>query len=177
MSTDDATPGSPSVTQPGHTAADVVVTKVPPPPVVAGEAGPTTSATVGSEPGVSPTVGPSAAVVQEDRLLFSPAIDIFENEHGLVLVADLPGVSLDRLELQVQDNRLTLFGQVAPVVSAGVRPLHQEYREGDFLRSFILHDEIDHERISARLSNGVLEIQLPRAAPHPPRKIQVQIDS
>lgn len=108
-----------------------------------------------------------------ERYVFNPQIDIFEMSDGLMLRADLPGVTLDTLELQVQNNKLTLFGRVGPVVPPEARLLHQEYHEGDFLRSFILSDNVDHERISAKLANGVLEVFLPHAPKAQPRKIQV----
>jgi HSP20 family molecular chaperone IbpA len=110
------------------------------------------------------------------RSVCAPPIDIFETDTGLVLHADLPGVSADELELQVQDNKLTLFGRVAPPAPENARLIHQEYRVSDFLRSFILSDEVDHERIEAKLNNGVLEVTLPRAAKTEPRRIQVRID-
>jgi HSP20 family molecular chaperone IbpA len=110
------------------------------------------------------------------RSVCAPPIDIFEDDAGLVLHADLPGVGADDLELQVQDNKLTLFGRVAPPAPEGARLIHQEYQVSDFLRSFILSDEVDHERIEAKLNNGVLEVALPRAAKAEPRRIQVRID-
>lgn len=115
-------------------------------------------------------VAPAAPV---ERLVFTPPIDIFETADGLVLQADLPGVSLETLELQVQNNRLILFGRVPATTPDGARLVHQEYREGDFLRSFILSDRVDHEHITARLTNGVLEVLLPHAQQAQPRKIQV----
>ncbi|MAG93291.1 MAG: heat-shock protein [Planctomycetaceae bacterium] len=111
-----------------------------------------------------------------ERLLFTPPIDIFETEDGLVLRADLPGVSTDTLDLQVQDNKLTLFGRVCRAAPEGAQLVHHEYGEGDFLRSFILSDKVDHERITARLSHGVLEVTLPHAPTAQPRKIQVNSD-
>jgi len=109
----------------------------------------------------------------EPRLLFTPPIDIYETPEGLVLYADLPGVTADSLDLQVQDKRLTLYGRVHQSTGAAVRVLHQEYQTGDFLRSFILSDEVDHERIQAKLNNGVLRVELPRAARAKPRRIDV----
>jgi HSP20 family protein len=110
------------------------------------------------------------------RWMCTPPIDIFDNGEGLVLRADLPGVSGDSLELQVQDNKLTLFGRVAPQAPTDARLVHQEYRVGDYLRSFILSEDVDHERISAKLTNGVLEVFLPRAPQAEPRKIQVKTE-
>jgi HSP20 family protein len=107
------------------------------------------------------------------RYVFTPQIDIFETADGLVLRADLPGVSLETLDLQVQNNRLTLFGRVPNPVGPDARLTHQEYREGDFLRSFILSENVDHDRISAKLANGVLEVFLPHAPKTEARKIAV----
>lgn len=117
--------------------------------------------------------GPGVSSSSPERLIFTPPIDIFETDEGLILHADLPGVSADTLELEVQDNKLTLFGRVKSPAPPGARRVHSEYEEGDFYRSFILSDDVDHERISARLSNGVLVVMLPRAARSAPRRIPV----
>ncbi len=109
------------------------------------------------------------------RMLFNPPIDIYETDNGLVLYADLPGVTTEALELQVQDNRLVLFGRVRDDQD-GRAILHEEYKVGDFLRSFILSDEVDHEHISARLNNGVLRVELPRTQRTEPRRIQVSTE-
>ena len=93
-----------------------------------------------------------------------------------MLRADLPGVTAEGLELQVQDNKLTLFGRVTEELPEGAIPLHQEYPDCDFLRSFILSDEVDHDRIEAKLNGGVLEVHLPKAARQEPRKIQVRTE-
>ena len=110
------------------------------------------------------------------RLLFHPSIDIYETDDGLVLYADLPGVTAEGLDLQVQDNRLTLFGRIRRKIDDGAVAIHQEYQEGDFLRSFILSDEVDHDSISARLNNGVLRVELPRASRGETRRIEVTTD-
>lgn len=119
------------------------------------------------------TTPETAGEQQVDPVVFTPPIDIFETPEGLVLLADLPGVSLESLELQVQDNKLTLFGRVQEVLPADARLIHQEYAVGHFLRSFILSDEVDHERVTAKLNQGVLEVVLPRHPKPEPRRIQV----
>jgi len=119
---------------------------------------------------------PPPPEVPVDQVVFTPPIDIFETAEGLVLQADLPGVSSDSLELQVQDNKLSLFGKVSLSIPSDARLIHQEYQVGHFLRSFILSDEVDHERISAKLNQGVLEVILPRLSKPEPRRIQIQID-
>ncbi len=109
-----------------------------------------------------------------ERFIFTPPIDIYETEEGLVLCADLPGVSAETLDLQIQDNKLTLFGRVTSSVSEKAELLHREYEEGDFLRSFILSYEIDYDRINATINNGVLKVELPRANKTEPRRIEVK---
>ncbi len=131
------------------------------------------------EPGKQIPVSDSAAaggeVAETPRLLFNPPIDIYETEDGLVLYADLPGVSTENLELEVQDNRLALFGKVPPE-DPNHRTLHREYEIGDYLRSFILSDDVDHERISARLTNGVLRVELPKNQAAEPRRISINVE-
>lgn len=117
--------------------------------------------------------GPAEPTPPVDPVVFTPPIDIFETPEGLVLLADLPGVSLESLELQVQDNKLTLFGRVKFDIPPEARLIHQEYALGHFLRSFILSDEVDHERITAKLNQGVLEVVLPQLKKSEPRRIQV----
>jgi HSP20 family protein len=107
------------------------------------------------------------------RVAVMPPIDIYETDEGLVLIADLPGVSPPTLELQVQDNRLTLLGRVKQYPGEEGLLRHEEFEQADYLRSFILSEEVDHERISAKLVNGVLEVRLPRMPKSPPRRIQV----
>ena len=125
-----------------------------------------------SAPGPADTAGIPAAA-EPPQLLFHPQMDIYETDDGLVLYADLPGVTLDGLELQVQDKKLTLFGRVRRAADDVVQVLHQEYQVGHFFRSFILSDDVDHDRIEARLTNGVLRVALPRAERAKPRRIEV----
>jgi HSP20 family protein len=117
---------------------------------------------------------PQAPPPVADRLLFTPPVDIYDSSAGLVLLADLPGVHPKSLELQIQDNKLSLLGRCQTVIPPGARLIHREYEEGDFVRSFILSEDVDHEHIAARLSNGVLEVVLPRVARAAPRKINVR---
>jgi len=118
---------------------------------------------------------PAPADAAGAGLLFNPPIDIYETAEGLVLYADLPGVSPEGLNLQVQDNRLSLYGEVS-IQNEDAQVVHEEYRIGNFLRSFILSDDVDHENITARLNNGVLRVELPRAARAEPRRIEVSSD-
>ncbi len=118
----------------------------------------------------------SASGPSPERRLCAPPIDIYETPEGLVLCADLPGVTAEGLELQVLDNKLTLFGRVQDDAPENASLLHQEYHVCDFLRSFILSDEVDHDRISAKITNGVLKVVLPTAERGEPRRIEVRSD-
>ncbi|REJ72046.1 MAG: Hsp20/alpha crystallin family protein [Planctomycetota bacterium] len=115
-----------------------------------------------------------ASLRTPSKRVCTPPIDIYEDQDGLVLRADLPGVSVDTLELQVQDNKLTLFGRVSTSVPKDAKLIYQEYHVGDFLRSFILSDQVNHEQTSAKLSEGVLELTLPRVTQSEPRRIPIR---
>ncbi len=104
----------------------------------------------------------------------TPLIDIHEGPDGLVLEADLPGVSDQTLSIQVEDNVLSLRARVESPVPADARVLHEEYRPGDFYRSFILSDEVDRARITADVKNGVLRLSLPKAERAKTRRIEIK---
>jgi HSP20 family protein len=101
-------------------------------------------------------------------------IDICEGPDGLILVADLPGITPEAVTIYLEDNVLHLSARFDPAAPARGRSLHEEYQQGDFQRSFILSDEVDRERISAQLKNGVLELTLPKAERARTRKIEIK---
>ncbi|MFO0813360.1 MAG: Hsp20/alpha crystallin family protein [Gemmatales bacterium] len=119
-------------------------------------------------------VSPAPEPVREPRRVYSPALDIYETQEGLVLEADLPGVQPHNLEIRVQDNVLHLYGKVTWPTPASAKVLHEEVHEEDFYRSFILSDEVDTDQITADFSDGVLTLKLPKAAKAKPRKIEVR---
>jgi HSP20 family molecular chaperone IbpA len=104
----------------------------------------------------------------------TPLIDIHEGPEGLVLEADLPGVSEERLSIQLEENVLSLYARVDSPVPEGARVLHEEYRSGDFYRSFILSDEVERTKITAELKNGVLRLILPKAERSRTRRIEIK---
>jgi len=116
-----------------------------------------------------------AAEATSDKPMFSPVVDIWETETGLMLVADMPGVSPEELSLDLQDNTLTISGRV-PQPPEGRRMLMKEYEVGNFYRQFSLADNIDQAGITAALKDGVLRLELPRVAPAQPRKIEIKTD-
>ncbi|MFO1094764.1 MAG: Hsp20/alpha crystallin family protein [Planctomycetaceae bacterium] len=106
------------------------------------------------------------------RWFCTPPIDIFHGGRAGAPQADF-GVTADDLELQVEDNRLTLLGKVTPPAPPDARLIYQSIASA-ISRSFILSDDVDHERITAKLNEGVLEVTLPRATTSQPRRIQIR---
>lgn len=107
-------------------------------------------------------------------MTFTPVVDIFENGEVTVIVADLPGVAPEDIDVTLERQVLNLTGRIRPHAPDGYRRLSSEYREGDYKRSFILSDEVDQQKIKADFRNGVLRLELPRAAEAKPKKISVK---
>lgn len=106
------------------------------------------------------------------NVTYSPEVDIFETEDALTLLADLPGVTQESLDIDLDDRRLTITGLAAETESR-FRPIYSEYGVGGFARTFELGDAIDRKGISASLKDGVLTLVLPKADRLKPRKIEV----
>ena len=106
-------------------------------------------------------------------VLFSPNVDIFENEQQLTLMADLPGVTPEKLNIDLRDNILTLSGDVEPVESSNEKDILIEYETGKYFRQFSLSELIDQTRIEAQLKDGVLRLILPKVEKATPRSIKV----
>lgn len=112
--------------------------------------------------------------LKETPSAYTPLIDIHENAEGLTLEADLPGANPQNLSIELADNVLTLHARIESPAPEGVRLLHEEYRVGDFYRSFILSDEVDRDRIKAELNQGVLRLTLPKAERTVVRRIEIK---
>jgi len=106
--------------------------------------------------------------------VFTPPVDICESERELILLADIPGVPLENVEIDLDGNQLTIRGRALVDKSANGRVLLSEYREGDYYRQFTLSKAIDREKIEATMKNGVLKLVLPKIEEVRPRKITVK---
>jgi HSP20 family molecular chaperone IbpA len=104
---------------------------------------------------------------------YVPDVDIYETTEGLWLWADMPGVDEQSLDIRVDDNVLSIEGRVALQEYDNLAPVYTEYNVGNYARRFTLSNAIDTERIKARMSNGVLELELPKAERAKPRKITI----
>lgn len=107
-----------------------------------------------------------------ERYVTTP-VDIYETSEGLVVMADMPGVDQDALDIRVDNHVLTLRG-VARHRAPG-EPIYREYELMNYFRQFELSDRVDESKISAELKHGVLTVHLPKAEEAKPRRINVQV--
>lgn len=109
-----------------------------------------------------------------DSRLYVPRVDIYENEETIFVVADVPGVSEDAIDITLEKNVLTIDAHVQAERPENYSLTYAEYGIGDFRRRFSLSNEIDREKITADVKDGVLKVALPKAAPAKARKISVK---
>jgi HSP20 family protein len=105
---------------------------------------------------------------------FTPAVDIFETDTGITLVADMPGVKAKNLDIDLHKSVLTIKGDVVSPEGANETDIFREYNTGSYVRQFTLSDAIDQSKIDAELKDGVLKLVLPKAEKAVPRKIAVK---
>jgi len=103
----------------------------------------------------------------------TPPVDIYDLPDGLVVMADVPGVTSDRLDVRVDNNVLTIRAQVehAPIAE----PTYREYQLVNYFRQFELSDKVDQDHIRADLKHGVLTLNLPKSEEAKPRRIAVSV--
>jgi HSP20 family molecular chaperone IbpA len=106
--------------------------------------------------------------------VFTPAVDIFENDKEITLFADLPGVKAADLNIDLRDDTLTLTGAVAPSEGSQEEDILVEYEIGNYSRQFFLSEVIDQGKIDAQLTDGVLRLSLPKVEKATPRQITVK---
>lgn len=109
-----------------------------------------------------------------DTATLRPSVNVFEDADGITLEADMPGVSKDRLELQVDQDSLLIEGDVQLAMPEGMEALHADVRATRYSRGFALSRELDTESIDASLKDGVLRLRIPKRAEVRPRKIEIR---
>jgi HSP20 family protein len=122
-----------------------------------------------------PATTPESSVpeTREASRTLTPAVDIFEHEDDLVVVADLPGVEKEHVDVRVEDNILTL--KAAAKSSLPGEPSYREYTLLNFFRQFELSDKVDRDQIKAQMKHGVLTISLPKREAEKPKRIAVEV--
>ena len=106
--------------------------------------------------------------------VFTPAVDIFETDQDITLLADMPGVKSGDLDIDLHENVLSLDGEVKAPEGADEVDVIREYRTGKYYRQFTLSQVIDQSKIDAELKDGVLRLKLPKIEAATPRKITVK---
>jgi HSP20 family molecular chaperone IbpA len=111
----------------------------------------------------------------EELQTLLPRVDVFENKDGILLLADMPGVPKDKLELRVENDTLLIEGEIAPDTPENMEAVYAEVRLSRYRRAFSLSSELDTSRIDAQLRDGVLNLRIPKHAHAQPRKIEVKV--
>jgi len=108
--------------------------------------------------------------------VYTPAVDIFETEDRISLLADMPGVKVKDLKIDLRDSVLTLSGRVDAGSHEKEASVLCEFESGTYFRQFTLSEMIDQAKIDAKLADGVLRLELPKAERAKPRQIAVKTD-
>lgn len=114
---------------------------------------------------------PAAMETERTREAIAPTVDVYENENEVLVLADLPGVTQDKLTIHFDKGRLTIEGRRSPPQWS---PRFAETTLADFRRTFLVPQGIDANQISAELAQGVLQVHLPKLASAKPRRIEVK---
>lgn len=126
------------------------------------------------EKDVQKTENVSAAERIRNVKTFVPRVDIYENKDSLFLLADMPGVDENTVDIELEKNVLTITGRVENGHVKDAAMMYSEYEIGDYERVFTLSDQIDRDKIVATVKNGVLRLELPKAEEVKPKKIAIK---
>jgi len=133
-----------------------------------------TETEVARQEGQDGTLAATQRRALQSESLLRPAVDILETEEGITLLADMPGVSKDRLNVRVDGNQLVLEGAIGIAPQEQMTALYADVRARMYRKSFVLSNELDTGKIAAHLKDGVLTVQIPKRAEHRPRRIEVK---
>jgi HSP20 family protein len=110
-----------------------------------------------------------------DQPIVVPPVDVFEDDAGITLLADLPGVSRDRLGVRVDGENLIIEGTAATIGPKDMQLVYGEAQYPSYRRQFTLSRELDSSRIEASLKDGVLKLAIPKLEEAKPRRIDVRV--
>jgi HSP20 family molecular chaperone IbpA len=130
--------------------------------------------TSGDENAVRTSSGDGQGGGQRDTRALLPRVDVLEDTAGITLLADLPGVSKDKLELKVEGDTLLIEGEVGTPMPAQMQSVYAEIRVPRYRRAFTLSRELDGGRIEASMKDGVLRLRIPKQEHARPRRIEVR---
>ncbi len=104
-----------------------------------------------------------------------PPVDIYETNDGMILIADMPGVSKEKIEVKVEENVLEIRGEIADLPGEDVSPVYAELTGKEYYRAFSLGPEFDLDKIEASMEAGMLRVFLPKVESEKPRKIEIKV--
>ena len=110
----------------------------------------------------------------QDLPVFTPVADIYEKEDSILVICDMPGVKDEQVDVVLDNGELTITGYQDIAEPEGHEITHRGYESGIFRRVFLLANEINTEKIEAKISNGVLNVLLPKLEQAQPKKITVK---
>jgi HSP20 family molecular chaperone IbpA len=106
--------------------------------------------------------------------IFVPVADVYEADHDLTVILEMPGVEKNGVNIRVEDGLLSVEGRLDLTKYQGLRPLYTEYNIGHYARGFRLSSKIDQSKITAEMKDGVLSLKLPKIEEAKSRSIQIQ---
>lgn len=114
----------------------------------------------------------NSELTREGRV-YVPATDIYEKDDAILVRCDMPGVTQEQVDIRLDNTELEITATQADGAPEGYDLLAGEYRTGVYRRKFNIPQLIDRDGIKARLHNGVLDVELPKAERAKPRKIEI----
>lgn len=112
---------------------------------------------------------------QQTYSALRPDVDVHENDHFIKLYAELPGVNQNDLSITIDKNNLLLEGTATIDAPTEMEAVYAEFQVANFKRSFSLSNELDTDNVEAQLTNGILELTIPKNEITKPRKIEVKV--
>lgn len=134
-----------------------------------------TTASGSNNSNTAPAASQEQPRTQYSDAALTPPVDVVEDSNGITLYADLPGVSKEKLNLHVESDTLTIEAESDLTAPEGLASHHTEVNLARFRRVFTLSKELDAEKVSAELAQGVLKLRIPKAEHAQPRRIEVQV--
>jgi HSP20 family protein len=111
-----------------------------------------------------------------DRPVYAPRVDIIETEDALEILADMPGVTKDSVDVTLEQRVLSIRGRAETSLPGDLTPLYLEYQPGDYERAFTLSDAVDPAGIEAKVRSGILHLRLPKTGPAKRQRIEVRAE-
>ncbi|OHC00852.1 MAG: hypothetical protein A3G70_06640 [Planctomycetes bacterium RIFCSPLOWO2_12_FULL_39_13] len=121
-------------------------------------------------------ISPDKCVVTGKGDWYFPLSDIYETPDNFAILIDMPGVGIENMTVDMQDNELVINGEVSQETYTDEKVVYNEYNIGHYHRHFAVSDAINRDKIEAKMSDGVLAIILPKAEHVKPRKIIVKVE-